>query len=406
MYIQRTLKAAILSASRSFPVLLLTGSRQVGKTTLLQQISQGRNYVSLDNLEDRALAKNDPAGFLQRYTTPLLIDEVQYAPELFSYIKINADKTKQPGMYWLTGSQQFELMKNVTESMAGRVAIFKLLGISIDEENQAPQVGPFIPEEQYLQQRKSVASALTIPTAFYKIWRGSYPFVVASQNSNDRDLFYQSYITTYIQRDVRDFMQIENQDLFLKFMQIAAARTGQLLNYADFAREIGVSEPTMKTWLTILRASGIIYILQPYFNNHIKRLVKTPKLYFLDTGLCSYLMGWPDPGTLEKSAMAGPMLETFVISEIVKSFFNNGKEPKIFFYRDKEQYEIDLLLEANGKIYPIEIKKTATPSNLNIKHLHVLDKFNLPLGPASIMCFRDEYIQLAQGINAVPIGYV
>jgi predicted AAA+ superfamily ATPase len=406
VYIQRGISKAIINASQSFPIILLTGPRQVGKTTLLQQIDQARNYVTLDNLEDRLLAKRDPAGFLQRYTAPLLIDEVQYAPELFSYIKILADKNKKPGMFWLTGSQQFELMKNVTESMAGRVAIFKLLGLSLDEEAGNPNVEIFIPEESYLVKRQIDAVQLTIPSIFQKIWRGSFPFVITNDDQDNRERFYQSYIATYIQRDIRDFMQIEKQDYFFRFMQVSAARTGQLLNYSDFARDVGVSEPTIKTWVTILRACGLIYILQPYFNNKIKRLVKTPKLYFLDTGLCSYLTGWPNANTLELSAMSGAMLETYVISEIIKNYTNNGKEPRLYFYRDKEQNEIDLLLEANGKLYPLEIKKTATPGNVNVKHLQMIKKFELPIGTAGLLCLRSDYVPLAHGINAIPIGYI
>ena len=407
MHIQRCLKQALLNATASFPVIMLTGPRQVGKTTLLQQIQQPeRQYVTLDNLEDRMLAKSDPAGFLQRYAPPVLIDEVQYAPELFPYIKILADKHKQPGMFWLTGSQQFELMKNVTESMAGRVAILKLLGISIDEEHSNPNVTAFIPEEPYLTSRMPVAPKLTLPKIYQKIWRGSFPFVVINDTDANRELFYQSYISTYIQRDIRNFMQIENQDKFLRFMHVTAARSGQLINYADFARDVGVSEPTIKTWITILRASGLVYILEPYYNNLIKRLVKTPKLYFLDTGLCCYLTGWPNARTLELSAMSGAMLETYVISEIIKTFLHKGKEPKLFFYRDKEQQEIDLIIEANGKIYPIEIKKTATPGNINLKNLHMLNKIALPLGPASVICLRETHIPLATNINAIPVGYI
>lgn len=406
MYIQRSISKSIIHASKSFPVILLTGPRQVGKTTLLQQIDPKRNYVTLDNLEDRMLAKSDPAGFLQRYPAPILIDEVQYAPELFSYIKIQADTIKKPGMFWLTGSQQFELMKNVTESMAGRVAIFRLLGLSLDEENNDPSVELFIPEEAYLVKRQTTAINLTIPKIFQNIWRGSFPFVIINDSPDNRERFYQSYISTYIQRDVRDFMQIENQDNFLRFMQISAARTGQLINYADFARDIGISEPTVKTWINILRACGLIYILQPYHNNHIKRLIKTPKLYFLDTGLCSYLTGWPNANTLELSSMSGAMLETYVISEIIKNHLNNGKEPRLYFYRDKDQNEIDLLLEANGKIYPLEIKKTATPGNINIKHLQMINKLEIPLGAAGVLCLREDFIPLSKGINAIPIGYI
>lgn len=406
MYIHRSLKNSILKASDSFPVIMLTGPRQVGKTTLLREIDKSRNYVTLDNLDDRSLAKSDPAGFLQRYASPLLIDEVQYAPELFSYIKIMADKEKQPGMFWLTGSQQFELMKNVTESMAGRVAIFNLLGLSLAEEFGQPESIPFVPELDYLEQRSKNVPRFTMPQIYHKIWRGSYPFVVTDQEDKNREQFYQSYISTYIQRDIRDFMQITDQDVFLRFMQIAASRTGQIINYADFARDVGVTIPTIKSWITALRASGIVYVLQPYFNNRIKRLVKTPKFYFLDTGLCSYLSGWPNPDTLERGAMSGAILETYVLSEIIKSYYNNAKQPRLFYYRDKDQSEIDLLIEGDGKIYPIEVKKTATPSRVVTKHINKIQKLDLPVGDAGIVCLREDYIPLAPGINAIPVGYI
>lgn len=406
MYIHRSLGDSILKASGSFPVIMLTGPRQVGKTTLLREIDKKRNYVTLDNLDDRSLAKSDPAGFLQRYTSPLLIDEVQYAPELFSYIKIVADKEKQPGMFWLTGSQQFELMKNVTESMAGRVAIFNLLGLSLAEELGQPESLPFVPKLDYVEQKSKTAPKFTMPQIYHKIWRGSYPFVVTDQDDKNRDQFYQSYISTYIQRDIRDFMQISEQDVFLRFMQIAAARTGQIINYADFARDVGVTIPTIKSWITALRASGIVYILQPYFNNRIKRLVKTPKFYFLDTGLCSYLSGWPNPDVLERGAMSGAILETYVLSEIIKSYYNNAKQPRLFYYRDKDQSEIDLLIESGEYIYPVEVKKTATPSLLPTKSIAKLQKSDLSVGDAGVICLREDFIPLSRGITAIPVGYI
>ena len=406
-FINRTLAASIEKTSLSFPIVMLTGPRQVGKTTLLQEIQKNtRTYISLDDLNARSIAKKDPAGFLQRHKPPILIDEVQYAPELFPYIKIAADKTKKPGMFWLTGSQQFVLMKNISESLAGRVVILKLQGISLAEEvKQAEYSTPFIPKSKELLKQQKTIKPLSLLEVYYKIWRGSFPFMVKDDGTN-WEHFYESYIATYIQRDVRDYIQVNNEDLFLKFLQVAAARSGQLINYTDFARDVGVSEPTIKSWITVLRASGLIYILQPYFNNLTKRFIKTPKLYFLDTGLCAYLTGWSNYEVLEKGAMSGAILETYVISEILKSYFHNGKTPRIYFYRDKEKREVDLLIENNGKLYPIEIKKTATPCNEKLKNFTALKNINIPIAHGGLICFTDSLIPLSSEVDAIPVSYI
>ena len=355
--ITRTLAHAIKETSDSFKVVLLTGPRQVGKTTLLQEVQKSsRSYVTLDDLGMRLAAQQDPASFLDRLSLPVLIDEVQYAPDLLSYIKMVVDREKQNGMFWLTGSQQFEMMKNVTESLAGRVAILNLQGISLAEEQNRADSPPFLPTPECLKSRR-YANPLTLPEAYHIIWRGSYPDVVM-QGGKNWERFYSSYISTYIQRDVREYLNIQDTAAFNKFMQIAAARTGQLVNYADMARDVGINESTIKTWLHVLQASGIITLLQPYFNNHTKRLVKTPKLYFMDTGLCAYLTGWLNSDVLERGAMSGAMLETWVVSEIIKSYLHHGRTPRIYFYRDKDKREVDMLIEENGTLYPIEIKKT------------------------------------------------
>lgn len=411
--IKRTLGLPILESSEYFPILLITGARQVGKTTLLRWLQDDteRRYVSLDDPIDRSMAKNDPAGFLQRYGTPLLIDEIQYAPELLSYIKMAVDKTHLPGLFWLTGSQQFHLMKNVAESLAGRVAILNLYGISLGEEAQlGDAISPFLPDYQLLKQRMQLPSLtqsqpLLIPTLYEKIWRGSFPFVV-THGAAVWESFYSSYIATYLQRDVRDFAQITQEDVFLKFLQVIAVRTGQLVNYAEIARDTGVSEPTVKSWLTVLRASGLVELLQPYHNNLTKRLVKTPKLYFLDTGLCSYLAGWTNAKVLERGIMSGAILETFVISEILKTYRHNGIEPHCYFYRDRDQKEIDLLIERDGKLYPVEIKKTASPNSGDIKHFSVLETLGQPIGAGGIVCCVETLKPLTRELSAIPIQYI
>lgn len=403
--IERTLMHAIQETSESFKVLMVTGPRQVGKTTLLQEAQKSsRSYVTLDDLGTRLAAQQDPAGFLERLTLPVLIDEVQYAPDLFPYIKMIVDKEKKPGLFWLTGSQQFEMMQNVTESLAGRVAILNLQGISLAEQQGRAQDAPFLPTLERLKSRKD-AKPLSIADAYHIIWRGSYPDVVL-QNGKNWERFYSSYLTTYIQRDVREYLDIQDTATFHKFMQIAAARSGQLVNYADIARDVGVSEPTIKKWLNILQASGIVTLLQPYFTNQTKRLVKTPKLYFMDTGLCSYLTGWLTPDVLERGAMSGAMLETWVVSEILKSYMHHGRTPRVFFYRDKDKREVDVLIEENGTLYPIEIKKSASVQNIKFKGFGMLEKTSIPIGHGAVLCFTKNLLPMADGVDAVPMGFL
>ncbi len=405
--IQRTLSKAILDASESFKVVLLTGPRQVGKTTLLQDLQKDtRSYVSLDDLNMRLAAQQDPASFLDRLTLPVLIDEVQYAPDLFPYIKMAVDKSKKKGQFWLTGSQQFDMMKNVTETLAGRVAIMNLQGISLSEEQGRPDDAPFLPELDLLKSRQKTAKPLTLPEVYHKIWRGSYPDMVVQDNDKNWERFYSSYVTTYIQRDVREYLDITNTAAFHKFMQIAAARTGQLINFADMARDVGMSQVTIKTWLEVLHASGVVYMLQPYFNNRTKRLVKTPKLYFMDTGLCAFLTGWLSADVLERGAMSGAMLETWVISEIIKSYLHHGRSPRVYFYRDKDKREIDLLIEENGTLYPIEIKKTASIQNMGFKGFKMLESLKTPIGHGGVICMTTTLTALGNDVDAVPVGYL
>ncbi|MES2662365.1 MAG: ATP-binding protein [Pseudomonadota bacterium] len=403
----RTLRTAILDASSSFKVILLTGPRQIGKTTLLKSIEKDfRSYVTLDDLDVRLAANQDPASFLDRLELPVLIDEVQYAPNLFSYIKMIVDRTQQNGLFWLTGSQQFEMMKNVNESLAGRVAILQLQGISLSEEQGRADDPPFLPTLDLLKSRQKTAKQLTTPDVYRKIWRGSYPNRVTENNDKNWERFYSSYLTTYIQRDVREYLNITDVAAFHKFMQIAAARTGQLVNYADIARDVGTSEVTIKTWLNVLQASGIIYMLQPYFNNLTKRLIKTPKIYFMDSGLCAYLTGWLNYDVLERGAMAGAMLETWVISEIIKSYLHHGRVPRIYFYRDKEKREVDLLIEENGTLYPLEIKKTASVQNLGFKGFKMLDGLNMPIGAGGVICMTPSFMAINKNVDAIPISFL
>ena len=406
---KRTLSSFIKSISSQFPVLLVTGPRQAGKTTLLEMCAQSnRQYVTLDDLNARNIAQEDPKLFIQTFKPPVIIDEIQYAPQLLSYIKIEVDRTKQkPGMYWLTGSQKFTLMKGITESLAGRVAIVDLLGLSQAEIRGYPKTSPFLPVTKWLSKakRRKVEKPDTIHSIYKKIWQGSFPKVI-NMSAKQRNLYYRSYIQTYIQRDVRDVIGISNDTVFYKFITAVAARTGQLLNYTDLARDVAINNKTAKSWLSVLETSGLVYLLQPWHSNINKRIVKTPKLYFLDTGLASYLTKWTDSKSLQVGAMSGHILETWIFTELLKSYWHTGEEAHFYYYRDMDQKEIDLLIETADKFYPIEFKKTSIPSKNTIKSLSLLKKLEKKIGPGAVICFVENDIPLSKTVKAIPISYL
>lgn len=370
MFYERTVKNTIKNVSETFPVLLVTGPRQVGKSTLLESLLEPeRKKVSLDNPTIRVLAKSDPELFLQRYSPPVLIDEVQYAPELFPYIKIIVDERKQPGDFWLTGSQMFRMMKSVTETLAGRVGIVPMLGLT-NSELQGQHLPAFEVDIPKLMARMNVMRRMSVSEVFERIFKGSMPRLYEMDNVN-QDTYFESYLDTYITRDIRDLEQVANETDLIRFIQVVAARTATNVNYDALATEVGISAPTAKSWLSILVSSGIVALLQPYSNNALKRVIKAPRMYFLDTGLCSHMMGWSDANVLENSAMSGAFFETWVVSEIYKSYLNAGKRPPLYFYRDSNKKEIDVILYQNGTVYPIEIKKGSAPKDA-VKNFSVL----------------------------------
>ena len=405
--IPRTLSQTIRQISNSFPVLMVTGPRQVGKTTLLEMCSTGeRAYVSLDDLEMRRLAQQDPALFLQTWPAPVTVDEVQYAPQLFSAIKMAVDKDGRNGLFWLTGSQKFELMTGLTESLAGRVAIVDLLGLSqAEQQERALESQPFVPTPDWIRRAREVAKPVSLKALYEQIWLGAYPRLVA-QGGQSRDVYYRSYIQTYVQRDVQDLLKVSDPLSFHRFLSVAAARTGQLLNYANMANELDIDNKTVKAWLSVLQASGLVYLLQPYHRNLTKRMIKSPKLYFLDTGLAAYLTKWGSSEALEAGSMSGPMLETWAISEIIKSYWHNGKEAPLYFYRDTEQREIDLLIEADDVIYPIEIKKTASPSSKATRQLFTAQNLGKKVGPGAVLCLIARDVPLSDSVTAIPMAYL
>ncbi len=371
MYYERTIEPSIRKINETFPVLIVTGPRQVGKTTLLTKMAkEDRKIVSLDNPTIRAFAKSDPELFIQRYTPPVLIDEVQYAPELFDYIKIYADREKRCGDFWLTGSQTFRMMKHVTESLAGRAGIVQMLGLS-NNEIRGVQFPPFQVDIPELMQRMTQVIPMALPEIYARIFRGSMPRLYENQNV-DRVQYYESYLETYISRDIKDLSQVADETAFLNFMSVIAARTATNVNYEALANETGVSAPTAKHWLSVLVSSGIVALIQPYSNNALKRVIKAPRMYFLDTGLCAYLSKWSSPDTLEAGAMGGEFFETWVVSEIYKSYLNTGQKPPLYFYRDSNKKEIDVIIYQDGTVTPVEIKKSSAPKNA-VKNFSVLN---------------------------------
>lgn len=413
MYIKRAIEDTVTNVSRMFPVMLVTGPRQVGKTTLLQKLSESdRKYVTLDDPNIRYLAKHDPALFMQRYTPPVLIDEIQYATELLPYIKMSVDASKQKGGFWITGSQAFRLMKNVSESLAGRAGIINLLGLS-DAEIYGYESVPFTTEPQRLMNRLDIAKERNLNEIYSRIFKGSMPELYADTNV-DWETFYRSYVDTYLQRDIRDLAQVADEMQFFNFMTVAAAHTSKPVIYNELANAAGISAPTAKKWLSILVSSHIIALVQPYYNNVLKRVVKMPLMHFLDTGLAAYLLKWNTPEVLEKGAMSGAFFESFVFSEIYKSYLNAGKEPPIYYYRDKDQKEIDLLIYQNGTIFPIEVKKAASPERAAIKNFKVLapvqkpEKFGgvkelkVDIGEGNVICMANDLLPIDSTNWVVP----
>lgn len=405
-YIKRNLEKVVAQVTKEYPVVLVTGPRQVGKTTMLQKLMEGtdRGYVTLDDLNDRSLAKNDPELFLQLHKPPVLIDEVQYAPELFTYIKKYADKNHEPGAFWLTGSQVFKLMQGVQESLAGRVAVLSLTSLS-QAEISGVEMKPFTIELEKLSEREKERDKTDARGIFERIYRGSMPAIVSGANSNSQ-IFYSSYLSTYIERDIRDLSDAIDSLKFLKFMTAAAARCGQMVNVADIAQDADINQTQAKNWLGILETLGIIFYLHPYSNNLLKRLVKTPKLYFYDTGLVCYLTKWSSADTLESGAMNGAILENYVVAEIAKTYWNCGMEPYMYYYRDKDAKEIDIVLEHDGVLNPIEIKKTSNPGTELTKVFELLDKSSTPRSKGAIICMKPGLGAIDRDNYIVPIWMV
>ncbi len=407
MYIRRHAEKTVVTLSKMFGAVLVAGPRQVGKTTMLDKLTDGFSRATLDDPILRAAAEEQSGTFFLDNPPPVFIDEIQKAPALFEQIKLYLDRDKKKGQFYLCGSQQFRMMKGVSESLAGRIGLVTLLGLSMRERQGVTFDLPFLPTQEYFAARKAERVEIGYADVWDLIHRGSMP-ELAENPGYDWKLFYSAYVNTYIERDVKELSEIGDTVKFTNFMVAAASCTGQLLNLTSLARDVGISVPTAERWLSILVASNIIYLLQPYSSNILKRVVKTPKIYFLDTGLAAYLTKWTTSDVLKNGAMAGAFFENFVLSEIIKSYYNCGiTEPPLYFYRDKDMNEIDLLIEDSGTLYPIEIKKHADPHKKDISAFQKLDDIpNMKRGTGGVVCLYDKPVSLSETDKVIPINYL
>ncbi len=390
----------IKKISDTFRVLLVTGPRQTGKTTLLKSLKpENMGYVTLDDKVLRKQAQDDPKLFLEEHPAPLFIDEAQYAPDLFSYIKINVDNSKAKGQYWITGSQQFNLMKNASESLAGGVGIVNLNSFTYSEIVKNENKDLFNPD------KLKKAAKIEVNDLFEIIFKGGMPEFYDNPKI-DRNLYFQNYINTYIEKDVRELIEIGKLEEFKKFMVSIASRIGEQLNYSDISKDCGVSVPTIISWMSVLVSSGLVYLLEPYMSSQLKRMTHIPKIYFMDTGLAAYLAGWESARDLQLSSTSGHYLENFVICEIIKSYNARGIKPNLSYYRDKEKHEINLVLYKNNKLYPFEIKKTASPNSSMISSFKYLENSKKEIATGGIICLYDNLMKMDEKNYIIPISSV
>ena len=412
MYIKRHAAKTLNELKKHFQAVLVTGPRQVGKTTLIEEtvVKPGKGKITQLSLDDPFLfetARDDEGRFFLDHKPPVFIDEIQYAPNLFPHIKMIIDKEKKNGLFYLSGSQQFSMMKGVSESLAGRIGIIDLLGLSLREIGNDPFSEPFCPDKDYYPRRGKKLSQINYDGLWDIIWRGTMPRLYADP-SFPHTAFYSAYLRTYIERDVRSIINVGDEKKFLSFIRGVAARTAQMLNISKLAEDTDISRTSAERWLSILTSANLVYLLRPFHVNIGKREIKAPKLYFLDTGLAAYLTGWDTQRVMRMGAMSGAFFETFVIAEIIKSYINKGIQPPIYYYRDKEQREIDLLIWRNGRLFPLEIKMTTTPEKKHIAAFKVLDELPAPYqrGEGGLICCYDSLVSLDTNNKVIPLNYL
>ena len=404
-YIHRSLERKFLKMSSAFKVVMVTGARQVGKSTMLKYLAQdtGRTYVSMDDADIRDLAERDPKLFFQMYKPPILIDEVQKAPALFEQIKILCDESDERGRFWLTGSQSRKLMKQAGDSLAGRICVLKMYSLSAKEIADRPDEIISDYSIDSLMERSRDIPSNNILAVYTRIWEGGMPDMIGMDSELRRE-YWNSYIDSYLMRDAVDDNGITDTKGFRKFLRACAAFAGQLLNYNDLGTAAGVSGVTAKEWTKVLQSMGIIFLLEPYYSNELKRMIKTPKLYFCDTGLCAFLSSWTSRDVLMNGAAAGHFLENYVVAEMIRNVSYGEKEINLNFYRDTNQKEIDLVVEADGVLHPFEIKRFASPERKAIKVFSLLEKADRSLGNGGIICMAEKPFPIDSKNSLIPVN--
>lgn len=406
-YIKRDLERKFLHMNELFKAVLVTGARQVGKTTMLKHLAKGTNrtYVSLDNIMVRELAQSDPVLFFQTYKPPIIIDEVQKAPELFEQIKVMCDESEEPGQFWLTGSQQYGMMKNIRETLAGRIGILHLYSLSQREKGEVLFENELDFSFENLRERCLKVPPNDIHSVYRHIWEGGMP-QVQGVDEELRQEYYSSYVDTYLMRDVAEISGITDSLKFRKFLSACAALVAEQVNYATLAEAADISQPTAKEWLLMLEGLGVIYLLKPYANNELKRLSKTSKLYFCDTGLCAFLSMWLTPETLMSGAASGHYFENYVVMELLKNYAYGKTKCNLSYYRDANAKEIDIFVEENNWIHPLEVKKSANPDKREVKKYQILDKVSVNRGEGGIICMSGEVIPIDEKNCFIPCNII
>ena len=411
MYIKRHIESVVERISKRKAVLVLTGARQVGKSTMLKEIYKDINYITLNHPLVRESAKVNPSLFFDMHKPPVIVDEIQKVAELFDYIKdiVDEDAMKAKGQFYLTGSQSLKLMKNVSDSLAGRAGIIKMMGLSMRELDAISYRQPFSPTPERVQEREKEGSKLDYSGIVALIHKGSFPELHETEsNLHDWADYHSSYFQTYIEKDVKDVLNIQDESAFIKFVKAAASLSGETLNLSTIAEICGKDVKTVKSWLSVLESSGLVYLLEPYHNNLNKRMIKAPKLYFLDTGLACWLLGWNTPQQLTSGAMWGHIFENFVFAEILKSYYNDGiVKPHLYYYRDTDKNEIDLVIADGDNLHPIEIKTTSDPKKSMVSAFRLLEKIpQKKVGAGGVICLAKERLPLADGVWILPVQMI
>lgn len=402
-YISRNLERKFLHMNAFFKAILVTGARQVGKTTMLRHLAkeQNRTYVTMDNTMMRSLAQTDPVLFFQTYRPPILIDEIQKAPELLEQIKLLCDESEETGRFWLTGSQKFNTMRGIRETMAGRIGVLDLYGLSKSEADGIRFPNELDFSSSCLMERQSAARTANILDVYETIWKGGMP-AIQHADAEQREEYFNSYIETYLMRDVAEIGGVTDTVRFRRFLNACAALTAEQLNYKTLADAADISQPTAKSWLTLLQSLDIVYLLPPYSNNELRRLAKTPKLYFCDTGLCAFLSMWLTRDSLMNGAASGHYYENHVVMELVKNYAGAQHRANLMYYRDSNAKEIDVIVESDGVLHPLEIKRSASPDRREVRKYELLDRASLNRGSGGIICMCEQVIPIDSLNSFIP----